>query len=167
MDINNIRYVAKLYTQKIYFFTNKQRNIESLKNISRRFVIGIPDEKNEINLYINTIIEDMGYKFNKDYNIKYSKDNLLDLFNLLLDGKVDIIVFTETYPNKELSNIITKYSHSDIILLPFECNNETLFFKENFYFEKNMVDLNLLSPKYLPRKFNDKLPIFLSNFLCK
>ncbi len=156
MDIHNIRYVAKLYTQKIYFFTNKQRNIESLKNIPRRFVIGIPSKTNEINLYINTIIEDMGYKFNKDYSIKYSKDNLLDLFNLLLDGKVDIIVFTETYPNKELTNIITKYSNSDIILLPFECNNETLFFKENFYFEKTMIDLNFLSPNYLPRKFNNK-----------
>ena len=56
IDVNNIRYVSKLYKQKVYFFTYKTTGIESMKYISRRFVIGIPGKKNEINIFINTII---------------------------------------------------------------------------------------------------------------
>ena len=157
MDVNNIRYVSKLYKQKVYFFTYKTSGIESLKNIARRFVVGIPGKKNEINIFLDTIINDMGYVLNKDYTIVYSKnDNLEDLFNLLKNKKVDIIIFTETFPSKNVNNILSKNTDKNIILLPFECNNETLFFKENFYFEKDMIDLNDLSENYLPKKFNDK-----------
>ena len=157
MDINNIRYVSKLYKQKVYFFTYKTTGIESLKNISRRFVVGIPGEKNEINIYLNTIINDMGYVLKKDYTIVYAKyDNLKDLFNLLNNKKVDIIIFTETFPSTYVNNILQKNTNKNLLLLPFECNNETLFFKENFYFEKDMIDLNNLSENYLPKKFNDK-----------
>jgi TRAP-type uncharacterized transport system substrate-binding protein len=99
----------------------------------------------------------MGYVLNKDYTIVYAeKDNLEDLFKLLNDKKVDIIIFTETFPNKNVNNILKDNTDRNIILLPFECNNETLFFKENFYFEKDMIDLNELSENYLPKKFNDK-----------
>jgi len=156
IDLNNIRYVSKLYKKKVYFFTNKTNGIETLKNIPRRFVVGIPGKKNEINIFLDTIIHDMGYILNKDYSINYAeKDNLEDLFKLLTDKKVDIIIFTETFPNKIVNNILEHNTNKNIILLPFECNNETLFFKENFYFEKDMVDLNGLSKNYLPKKFND------------
>ena len=157
IDTNNIRYVSKLYKQRMYFFTNKMNGIESLKNISKRFVVGIPGKKNEINIFLDTVINDMGYILNKDYTIVYAeKDNLEDLFKLLNNKKVDIIIFTETFPSKNVNNILKNNTNKDIILLPFECNNETLFFKENFYFEKDMIDLNDLSENYLPKKFNDK-----------
>jgi TRAP-type uncharacterized transport system substrate-binding protein len=156
IDTNNIRYVSKLYKKKVYFFTNKTSGIESLKNISKRFVVGIPGKKNEINIFLDTIINDMGYVLNKDYTIIYAeKDDLKDLFELLNDKKVDIVIFTETFPSKNVNNILKNNTNKDILLLPFECNNETLFFKENFYFEKNMVDLNDLSENYLPKKFNN------------
>jgi len=154
---NNIRYVSKLYNKKVYFFSNKANGIVSLKNISRRFVVGIPSNKNTLNLFINTIMNDMGYIINKDYQIEYSINDYEHLFDLLISGKVDIIVFSETLPNKNLNAVITKKIHGEnIILLPFECNNETLFFKENFYFEKEMIDLNNLAQSYLPKKFNNK-----------
>jgi TRAP-type uncharacterized transport system substrate-binding protein len=157
MEINNIRYVSKLYKQKVYFFTNKTTRIESLKNISRRFVVGVSGNKNEINLFVDTIINDMGYILNKDYTIVYAEnDNLQDLFKLLNNNKVDIIIFAETFPSTNVNNILKNNTDRNILLLPFECNNETLFFKENFYFEKDMIDLNDLSENYLPKKFNDK-----------
>lgn len=157
INTNNLRYVSKLYKQKVYFFTNKTTGIESMKNISRRFVVGIPGKKNEINIFFDTIINDMGYVLNKDYSVVYAeKDNLQDLFKLLITKKVDIIIFTETFPSKNVNNILKNNIEKDIILLPFECNNEILFFKENFYFEKNMVDLNGLADNYLPKKFNNK-----------
>lgn len=157
VELNNIRYVSKLYKQKIYFFTNKTTGIESMKNISRRFVVGIPGKKNEINLFFDTVINDMGYVLNKDYTVVYAEnDNLQDLFKLLRNKKVDIIIFTETFPCKMVNNILKNNIEKDIILLPFECNNEDLFFKENFYFEKNMINLNDLAESYLPKKFNGK-----------
>ena len=157
VNVNNIRYVSKLYKQKVYFFTYKTTGIESMKYISRRFVVGIPGKKNEINIFVDTIINDMGYVLNKDYTIVYAeKDNLEDLFKLLNDKKVDIIIFTETFPSTYVNNILQKNTDRNLLLLPFECNNETLFFKENFYFEKDMIDLNDLSENYLPKKFNDK-----------
>ena len=157
VDVNNIRYVSKLYKQKMYFFTNKTTGIESLKNISKRFVVGIPGKKNEVNIFLDTVINDMGYLLNKDYTIVYAEnDNLRDLFKLLNDKKVDIIIFTETFPSTNVNNILKNNTNRNLLLLPFECNNETLFFKENFYFEKDMIDLNDLSKNYLPKKFNDK-----------
>ena len=153
---NNIRYVSKLYNNKVYFFSNKANGIVSLKNISRRFVIGVPSNKNDINLYINTIMNDMGYIINKDYTIKYSIEDYEHLFDMLINGEVDLIVFNDTLPNKNVNDVLTKKtSGGNIILLPFECNNEALFFKENFYFEKVMIDLNDLAPAYLPKRFND------------
>ena len=40
-----------------------------------------------------------------------------------------------------VNNILKNNIEKDIILLPFECNNEDLFFKENFVFFQKYVIL--------------------------
>jgi TRAP-type uncharacterized transport system substrate-binding protein len=154
LDITNIRLVTSLYREYIYFFTKKKYSVESLNNIPVNFIIGLLDQPNSIFYNYHKVMKDIGYTENIDYKtIKYNKiDNLFDAFS---NDEVNMIMLQEIYPSNKIYNYLNKALNDGIILLPFEINNEELFFKKNTYFRKTAIDLNLLSSSYLPIKFKD------------
>lgn len=152
--LKNIRYGNKLYNNYIYFFSKKDKFIYSMKNISRKFKVGIFEEPNIVNFYIVKTLKDFGYS-ERDYQLVRCKENYEDLFNLLINNEVDIIIFNDTFPNETVKVILDNNVEYEIILLPFDTNDEQLFLNKNFHLYIENIDLNLLSLSYLPKKFNN------------
>ena len=152
--LKNIRYGNKLYNNYIYFFSKKDKFIYSMKNISRKFKVGIFEEPNIVNFYIVKTLKDFGYS-ERDYQLVRCKENYEDLFNLLINNEVDIIIFNDTFPNETVKVILDNNIEHEIILLPFDTNDEQLFLNKNFHLYIENIDLNLLSLSYLPKKFNN------------
>ena len=152
--LKNIRYSNKLYNNYIYFFSKKDKFIYSMKNISRKFKVGIFEEPNIVNFYIVKTLKDFGYS-ERDYQLVRCKENYEDLFNLLINNEVDIIIFNDTFPNETVKVILDNNIEHEIILLPFDTNDEQLFLNKNFHLYIENIDLNLLSLSYLPKKFNN------------
>jgi TRAP-type uncharacterized transport system substrate-binding protein len=153
-DITNLRLISNLYKDYIYIFTLRKYNIVSIKNIQINSIIGILNKPDTFYYYYNKFLGDLGYKNNIDYSIKiYNSIN--ELFNALINKECNIIVILEGYPNYSISNNLDKYMSEDIILLPFDIYNETLFRKKNRFIFVDYVDLNNISHSYLPKKFGN------------
>ena len=152
-SLNNLRLVTSLYKTYIYIFTLKTYKVYSINNIPLNFKIGIV-KNNSFKLYYKKFLFDLGYIEGENYTIIY-KESIEELLNSLNNGEVNMVIFYQVYPQKDISYLLNKISNPEIILLPFEPNNEDLFLKKNFFLKVEMVDLNYLSPSYLPRKFGD------------
>lgn len=154
IDITNIRLVTTLYSEYFYFFTKKKYNVYSLNDIPLNFIIGILGEPFAIFYNYEKIMNNMGYTENIDYKtIKYNKIN--DLFDAFTNDTLNMIIIQDIFPSTNIYKYLDNTLNDGIILLPFDINNEALFFKKNTYFRKNTVDLNLLSSSYLPVKFKN------------
>jgi len=151
-SINNLRLIKSLYKLYFYFFTLKKYNVFSIDDFPTNFMIGIIRDDN-IYYYYNSLLKDLGYIENIDYKIVFFK-NLTELVNGLVDSKCNLIIVYDVFPNKRLYNLINNNINSDIILLPFDISNEKLFLKKQSILSIDYIDLNKLSPSYLPKKFS-------------
>jgi TRAP-type uncharacterized transport system substrate-binding protein len=152
-SLNNLRLVTSLYKTYIYMFTLKTYGVYTINDIPLNFKIGLI-KNNSFTLYYKKFLFDLGYSEGENYIIVY-KDSIKDLLNSLNDGTVNMIILYQIYPQKDISYLLNEISNPEIILLPFEPNNEDLFLKKNFFLKVESVDLNYLSPSYLPRKFGN------------
>lgn len=149
--IDNLRLVTTLYKIYIYIFTLKTYGVFSINKIPIGFKIGLL-KNNSFSLYYTKFLGDLGYREGENYSIIY-KDSIEDLLDSLNNGSLNMIILYKIFPHKDISRILNEKSNPDLILLPFEPNNEKLFMKKNYFLATESIDLNYLSPSYLPRKF--------------
>jgi TRAP-type uncharacterized transport system substrate-binding protein len=142
----------------------KNSNIFSVKDFPTGSVIGILGEPNILYMYIDKLLKDIGYKKGEDYTIKIF-DKIELLIEDLINSKINVIMILDTYPNNQINNLLDKYASESILLLPFDVNNEKVFFQKNNFFNIDYVNLNDFSNMYLPKTFgkynyNINLPTF-------
>ncbi len=152
MDIDNIRLITNLYKLYIYIFTKKDYGIYSLSKIPTGAVIGIMNYPDPMHSYYRRFMKDLGYQENIDYTVKlYDTED--DLLNGLNNSECHFTLLRDTFPSKTIDDFLKHNASNNIILLPFDIDNEDVFLKKNSIFEIDYIDLNDLSPAYLPRKF--------------
>jgi hypothetical protein len=151
-DISNIRFVTSLYKEYLYIITLKKYNVFSLDQIPSNFNIGILATPSPFSLYFEKFFNDLNYKLNKDYNIIFY-NNFTELTNGFNNNECNMIIIEDIFPSNLLYDYLDTKIGSDVIILPFETKNKDLFFKKNSIYTLDSVDLNLISPHYLPRKF--------------
>lgn len=150
---NNINLVSKLHNIYLLCLSKLKYNIFTIKDIPFNEKIGILNDKNSIYFYYQKLF--------KDLNINYKKSNIIiyktkkELFNDLLEDKIKVVLFFSDLPNKEFDNFLNLDFMNEIIILPFDINNElsNLFFKKNDFSEITYFNLNKINKKYLPKKF--------------
>ena len=152
-SLDNLRLVTTLYKTYIYLFTLKKYGVFSINDIPLGFKIGLI-KNNSFKLYYTKFLGDLGYREGENYTIIY-KDSIAELLKDLNSGRLNMIILYEVYPHPDISRILNAQSNPDIILLPFEPNNSELYMKKNYFLRTEMIDLNYLSPSYLPRKFGN------------
>jgi TRAP-type uncharacterized transport system substrate-binding protein len=151
-DISDLNLITHLNKEYLYTFVKKSSNIFSMTNFPPHSIIGILGEPNVLNMYIDKLLKDLGYQKNIDYTIKvYNNINLL--FDSLSNSEINIIMMLDIFPNKKINDVIEKHILDNILLLPFDINNEKVFFQKNSFFKIDYVDLNNFSDIYLPKSF--------------
>ena len=150
-NISSLNIISNLYKMYIYIFTLKRYNVSNIKQIPAGFVIGILGNDDSFFLYYKKFLKDLGYA-QGDLKIKIY-NNINELFDALVNNKCNMIIICDIFPSKKISDNLDRNSGNFIILLPFELYNEELFFKKNIFAKKGYIDLNLLSPSYLPKTF--------------
>ena len=151
-NIEKIKLVTNLYRLYIYFFTKKKYKVFSINNIPPEFIIGIIEYPNSFNLYFFKIMKDLGYNTKTDFKIKTYK-NIYTLLEGFSNSEVNMIIFNEVFPNKIINNYLNINTFEDIILLPFDIDNQDLFLKKNRNINIDFIDLNKLGVSYLPKNF--------------
>ena len=151
-NLNNIKLVTNLYNVYFYFLTKKRYKVFSLSEIPPHYVIGIIGDPDPFFFYYQKFFKDLGYSENVDYKIKIY-DNLYKLLDGFLNSECHMIIAMNIFPNADISNFLDNNTNEDILFLPFDIQNETLFLKKNPIIIKETIDLNQLSTSYLPRKF--------------
>lgn len=150
-NISSLNIISNLYKMYIYIFTLKVYNVFNIKQIPAGFIIGILGNPDSFFLYYKKFLRDLGYN---EGDLKIKTYNSADeLFDALVNNQCNMIIICDIFPSKKISNNLDKNVGSFIILLPFEMYNEELFFKKNIFAKKGFIDLNLLSPSYLPKTF--------------
>jgi TRAP-type uncharacterized transport system substrate-binding protein len=149
---DNLRIVTYLNKEYLYIFVKKDSNIFSLTTFPPGCTIGLLGDPDVLQYYIYKLLKDLGYQKNVDYNIKiYS--TIEELFDNLKLSNVDIIMILDIFPSNNINNALDKSIADNILLLPFDVNNEKVFFQKNSFLKVDYVDLNLLPKNYLPKKF--------------
>jgi TRAP-type uncharacterized transport system substrate-binding protein len=170
-DISNINLITHLNREYLYTFVLKDSNVFSLNDFPPNSVIGILGEPNILYMYIDKLLKDLGYEKNVDYKVKIF-NNMDLLFQDLINSKINIIMILDVYPNKNINILLNKYSTNNILLLPFDINNEKVFFQKNSFYYIDYINLNNFSDTYLPKTFgkynyNINLPDLKSIYIEK
>ena len=150
---NELRLISKLFKIYFYFFTKKQYNVFTLDDIPTNFKICISKDTYELYFY-KIFFNNLNYKEDIDYKIILF-ENYNEMFSGFIENKIQMIFMTLPFPNKLIEQFLDKNVFDNIILLPFNIRNETLFLKKLPFIKTETIDLNNLSKSYLPKKFND------------
>ena len=149
--LKNVRLITQLYKEYLYFFTKKVHRVFTLDDIPSYFIIGMLKDSFTIYLY-EELFHFLDYKINIDYKVKIY-DSMEDMFDDFVDNKIHMLFLMMTFPNDIISDFLDNNIADDIIYLPFDIKNEQLFFKRLPFLKINYIDLNNLSPAYLPKRF--------------
>jgi len=165
-DLNNIRLINFLYKEYLYFFTKKSYGIISLDKIPTKCKIGILGNPSPIFFLYKKLLEDLKYKENQDYTI-VSYKTLEELFEGFSQNKCQLLIILDVFPNKKIYNLLDKIGGDDMILIPFDINNETLYLRKNYFLSIDYIDLNKLSKSFLPKSFGKyEFNIYKPSFKC-
>ena len=145
------RLITKLYKEYLYFFTKKVHRVFTLDDIPSYFIIGMLKDSFSIYLY-EELFHFLDYKINIDYKVKIY-DSMDDMFDDFVNNKIHMLFLMMTFPNNIISDFLDNNIADDIIYLPFDIKNEQLFFKRLPFLKIDYIDLNNLSPAYLPKRF--------------
>ena len=155
-NIDNINLVSKLNKTYLICLTKLKYQTFNITDIDIDSKIGILNNKNTIYYYYDKIFKDMNKNIKKENIIIYNSLN--KLYSDLLEDKIKFILYFSELPNEEFNNFLDKDFMNEIIILPFELNDQlnNLFFKKNDFAKITYFDLNKINQKYLPKKFGDQ-----------
>ena len=154
-ELNNINLVSNLHTIYLLSLTKLKYGINTIKEIPYDSKIGILNDKNTIYYYYQKLFKDLKIDYQmKNINVYGSRK---ELYNDLLENKIEVALFFTELPNEEFDNFLNYDFMNEIIILPFDINKElnNLFFKKNDFAKIKYFNLNKINQKYLPKKFGN------------
>ena len=155
VNLDNLYAISNLYKAYLLIMTKLKYNIYRVDEIPYKTKIGVLNESNPIYFYINKFLKDMKYN-EEDIEILVYK-NIDDLYDAFRKDKIKIIFLIDHLPNDKLNELINFNFERDIILLPFKIKPklEEEFLIKNTFFTKDIFNLNVITPAYLPKKFDE------------
>ena len=161
-DYKNLRFICN--TNKMYLYILSSR-LEALSDISKaitsneKFVISVDYKDSVAHLFTTDLMSALGYKEQRDYHILYSNDGSSEsaLKNLISNKSKLTILSLPFHPDllkKECCALGV-----ELFFLPFDLYNEDktkVFFTKNFYYIRDIYDLNDVCTGYLPKKYGGK-----------
>jgi hypothetical protein len=155
VNLDNLYVISNLYKAYLLIMTKLKYNIFRVDEIPYKTKIGVLNESNPIYYYINKFLKDMKYN-EEDIDILVY-ENIDDLYDAFKKDKIKIIFLIDHLPNDKLNELINFNFERDIILLPFKIKPklEEEFLIKNTFFTKDIFNLNVITPAYLPKKFDE------------
>jgi hypothetical protein len=155
VNLDNLYVISNLYKAYFLIMTKLKYNIYRVDEIPYKTKIGVLNESNPIYFYINKFLKDMKYN-EEDIDILVYK-NIDDLYNAFKNDEIKIIFYIDHLPNDKINELINFNFERDIILLPFKIKPklEEEFLIKNSFFTKDIFNLNVITPAYLPKKFDE------------
>lgn len=153
-DFTQLNYVFPFYRRYLYIFTKRRSGIQNLRNIPPKTKIGVVSDDIIYGTVIGTnVMNFLKYIQIRDYEfIEYKTPK--EMFQAFMQNDFDIMFHRGYFPDKELTDFITETIQEEIYLLPFEIPREDVFYSMNYQYFPSYIDLNQLSPLYLPKKFD-------------
>ncbi len=151
--LKNINFVIYTNYRYLFFIVNRSSNISRLKEIDNK-IINIGLENTDEFWFGKSIINNLNnkYKILPKQVFKYDIDTS---FKKLLNREIDGMVFTDLFPSERLNKIIGTNIDNNIILIPIEDINDTVFLQRRPYASKVSLDQNNLPKNYLPVKIKN------------
>ncbi len=153
--LTNLRFICN--TNKMYLYI-LSKEIESLRDLAkhvgrgRNCVISIDYPNSVAHLFCKDLMTTLGYSEDRgDYSIRFGGD----FFETPANAYKMAIMALPFHPKEFEKRCCT----GNIFFLPFELENETktnVFFTKNFYYIRDIYDLNDICPSYLPKKYGGK-----------
>ncbi len=164
-DYKNLRFICNTNKMYLYILSSRASRLEALSDISKaitsneKFVISVDYKDSVAHLFTTDLMNALGYKEGRDYNILYSNDGSSE------------VALKNLVSNKSKLTILSLPFHPDLLkkeccalgvelfFLPFDLYNEDktkVFFTKNFYYIRDIYDLNDVCTGYLPKKYGGK-----------
>jgi len=135
---SNLRFISSINEQYLFIIAPINKNLDTIADLDGK-TIGVGEKNSLWNICANDIFNNNSGKIN--YNPFYGSLQLM--LQKLYNGKIDAIVFTDTFPSYILNFIV--YNFYNLHLIPLDKLTNM-----NYYYTKTSVDLTDLPSLYLP-----------------
>ncbi len=164
-DYKDLRFICNTNKMYLYILSSRASRLEALSDISKaitsneQFVISVDYKDSVSHLFTTDLMSALGYKERRDYNLLFSENGSSEsaLKNLISNKSKLTILSLPFHPDllkKECCALGV-----ELFFLPFELYNEDktkVFFTKNFYYIRDIYDLNDVCSGYLPKKYGGK-----------
>ncbi len=164
-DYKDLRFICNTNKMYLYILSSRASRLEALSDISKaitsneKFVISIDYKDSVAHLFTTDLMSALGYKEGRDYNLLFSENGSSEsaLKNLVSNKSKLTILSLPFHPDllkKECCALGV-----ELFFLPFDLYNEDktkVFFTKNFYYIRDIYDLNDVCTGYLPKKYGGK-----------
>lgn len=158
-DPTNVKLVLKISKRYVFFITRKNNKIESLTSIPFKSKIGVNkymlSEKEKINFVAFDILDYLKYQINIDYTL-IPYDTIFDGGEALINNELDLLIWIDYFPNKNITKFFNDNSYHGLKILPFNIPQEKVFKKINYQYDIDYIDLNNVSKSYLPVRIKNE-----------
>ncbi len=164
-DYKNLRFICNTNKMYLYILSSRVSGLEALSDISKaitsneKFVISLDYKDSVSHLFTSDLMNALGYKEGRDYTLLFSENGSSE------------VALKNLVSNKSKLTILSLPFHPDLLkkeccalgveffFLPFDLYNEDktkVFFTKNFYYIRDIYDLNDVCTGYLPKKYGGK-----------
>ncbi len=164
-DYKNLRFICNTNKMYLYILSSRASRLEALSDISKaitsneKFVISVDYKDSVAHLFTTDLMNALGYKEGRDYDLLFSENGSSE------------VALKNLVSNKSKLTILSLPFHPDLLkkeccalgvelfFLPFDLYNEDktkVFFTKNFYYIRDIYDLNDVCTGYLPKKYGGK-----------
>ncbi len=164
-DYKNLRFICNTNKMYLYILSSRASRLEALSDISKaitsneKFVISVDYKDSVAHLFTSDLMSALGYNEGRDYDLLFSENGSSE------------VALKNLVSNKSKLTILSLPFHPDLLkkeccalgvelfFLPFNLYNEDktkVFFTKNFYYIRDIYDLNDVCTGYLPKKYGGK-----------
>lgn len=164
-DYKNLRFICNTNKMYLYILSTRASRLEALSDISKaitsneKFVISIDYKDSVSHLFTTDLMSSLGYKESRDYNILYSNDGSSEVaLKNLVSNKSKLTILSLPFQPDLLKKECCALG-VELFFLPFDLYNDNktnVFFTKNFYYIRDIYDLNDVCRGYLPKKYGGK-----------
>jgi TRAP-type uncharacterized transport system substrate-binding protein len=155
-DFTSLNYVLSFFRRYLFIFTKEKYGISNLRNIPLATKIGIVHSSTSTSKpFGKDIMDFLQYKINRDYQFIFYP-NAQQLIKGFQNDEIQIMFYQGYFPDEKLTQLLNQSILDKVYLLPFQIPREDVFYQSHFQYYPTTIDLNHLSPSYLPKKFDNQ-----------
>ncbi len=165
-DFKNLRFLCNTNKMYLYILTNRESTIESLSDIKKAivspngFTLSVDYPNSVAHLFSKDMMNILGYNESRgDYKTIFGENGSSEAsFDNLTSQKAQITIVSLPFHPKIFESRCCG-AGINIFFLPFELINDdktNVFFTKNFYYIRDIYDLNDVCSTYLPKKYGGK-----------